>query len=266
MISASSRLFRRNKLMQNRKIPLICSFLFLLLSTSCSPSDFSSSRNISDSDSSVESSTSSEAQHPVQEISFFGFGLYIEGGDYAWLHFKNRFSENPEFAIYIHSAKPVCLEPYHEKIEGFSPENRKEVALTGAFHSDGQEYEYYSFYDFYLPREEEIYFRVSPRGLYYIHCSVCLHNLDSLVNFMEDSEGNYFLKGLHVHELTFYSCDPFRHDYDPRLGHYHICWKGDLSVFEEHEFSFPYTGSDGKSYVSCSKCHFTMPVYTGIDR
>ncbi|MDD6241311.1 MAG: hypothetical protein PUA93_07020 [Eubacteriales bacterium] len=71
------------------------------------------------------------------------------------------------------------------------------------------------------------------------------------------------MKDLHVHELTFYSCDPSSHDYDPRLGHNHICWKRDLSVFEEHEFSSPYTGSDGKSYVSCQQCHYTMPVDTG---
>ena len=251
--------------MRNRKIPLISSLVFLLLSTSCSPSDFSSSRNISDSDSSVESSTSSEAQHPVQEIDGLFFGQEIEQGDYVWFHLKNGFSDDPELALYMTAHKPFCLEPYHEKIEGFSPENRKEVALTGIVAFDDTHYAYYSFYDFYLPRGEDIYFRVSSRNPGYLYCTVFISDLNSLVYSLKDGEGNYFLKDLHVHELTFYSCNPFRHDYDPRLGHYHICWKGDLSVFEEHEFSSPYTGLDGKSYVSCLQCHYTVPIYNRIN-
>ncbi|MDD6241312.1 MAG: hypothetical protein PUA93_07025 [Eubacteriales bacterium] len=205
----------------------------------------------------VEADSCKDVMHPYQTIyDGYSDSGSVNRGDYSWYRFANT-SESQAYGMLVTSNEPVCLEPYSEQILGFSPENRNEIALTGTYVKGTK---CYAFYDFYLPQGEDIYFRVSPRSLSHLHFTVNFGNLDSLSNFIRD-EGYCFLKDLHVHELTFYSCDPFAIGYKPMLSHCHSCWKGDLSVIEKHEFGSSYTGSDGKTYSSCLKCHYQAQTF-----
>ena len=239
-----------------RKTRMISLVVLLLSFSSCSPSVPNDSQNLSESSFSSESSTSSEGKHPVIDIDSNTISINIKRGDYAWYCFENR-GKSQAFGVLITDTDPICLEPYHEQVPGFSPENRKDIALVGTIDNGTK---YYTFYDFYLPHGEDIYFRVSPKEPRFVQSFLNIGELEAMKNFWVDDKNNHYLSDLHVHELTFYSYDPVDHDHNPRFGHYHICWKRDLSVFEEHEFGSPYTGSDGKTYVSCLKCQFIQEV------
>lgn len=245
--------------MMIRKARIISLVVLLLSFSSCSPSALNDSENLSESSFSSESSTSSEGEHPVQDINFFVISINIKRGDYAWYRFENHFESQAFGVVITDYTGPICLEPYHEQVLGFSPENRKDIALSGTIDVDDGT-AYYTFYDFYLPHGEDIYFRVSPAEPRFVQSVLNFGKLEAIKDFFVDGKGNHYLSDLHVHELTFYSYDPGDQDHNPLFGHYHICWKGDLSVFEEHEFGSPYTGFDGKTYVSCLKCQFIQEV------
>ena len=232
-------------------LSVLLSLLFLISSCTSFPADSSSGRTTEDILSS--SGYDTDVMHPCQTITDTSdIHVNLNRGDYAWYYFKN-ISTSQAFGIVIVDAEPICLEPFKKQTIAFSPENREEIALTGSFDNGTKKY---AFYDFYLANGEGIYFRVSPLTTRHLDSSLRIGPLKTLQDGIWDSDGNLFLSDLHVHELTFYTCDLDSRDYDPSLGHYHTCWKGDLSVFEEHVFGEPYEGEDGKTYSSCLYCDY----------
>ena len=239
-------------------LPLLATLLLLFSSCTSFPADSSSGRTTEDI--LFGSGYDTDYEHSCYPLYIFpATTVDIPRGDYAWYHFVNT-DEGQPFGIDIINTFPVCIEPYSEQIIGFSPDSRKEVALTGTAMING-ELQNYTFYDFYLPKGGDIYFRISSRDLRHLNTSVEINELAYLKKIAVDDYGNHYYQDLHVHELTFYTCDLDSRDYDPSLGHYHTCWKGDLSVFEEHVFGESYEGEDGKTYSSCIYCHHTIQVY-----
>ena len=235
-------------------LPLLATLLLLFSSCTSFPADSSSGRTTEDILSGSGYDTDYEHSCYQMIVPCTGIIVNIPRGDYAWYHFVNS-DVGQSFGIYVVNPDPVCIEPYPEQIIGFSPDSRKEVALTGTVMLCGEK-QYYTFYDFYLPKGGDIYFRISSRSLHHLFGAFTLLKLEFIQEVATDDYGNHFLQDLHVHELTFYTCDLDSRDYDPSLGHYHTCWKGDLSVFEEHVFGEPYEGEDGKTYSSCLYCDY----------